>query len=287
MVTGRLVNLGALRRNPSRPASVRTVANYRECLERTARDVARHGLELRDLTPETAAAYLRSRAGELGQKGLDMHRQALQALLVHVSRRLPPEGRIEVVKTTKHERLTGRAYTADQVALIAAAQTPRHALATDIAYAAGLRAHELLTIARPEEQPPHHRPARDEKFAGLPGVDYTVAGKGGLVRTVRLPTPLADRLEACRRPQPVRVTDRGVHYRSHYDVGGGRLWSSSFSSASKRVLGWSTGAHGLRHGYAQARMEGFRGEIPYNDARETVSQELGHFRPEITEAYLR
>ena len=31
-VVGRLVNLGALRRNPARPASVRTVANYRDCL---------------------------------------------------------------------------------------------------------------------------------------------------------------------------------------------------------------------------------------------------------------
>ncbi len=35
---GRLVNLGALRRNPNRPPSLRTVANYRACLTRVARE---------------------------------------------------------------------------------------------------------------------------------------------------------------------------------------------------------------------------------------------------------
>ncbi|MDN4711067.1 site-specific integrase, partial [Vibrio parahaemolyticus] len=65
-------------------------------------------------------------------------------------------------------------------------------------------------------------------------------------------------------------------------------WSNSFSAASKRVLGWSEGAHGLRHSYAQERMHelqkaGFNRDL----ALETVSQEMGHFRPEITEVYLR
>ncbi|MFT7318300.1 MAG: hypothetical protein ACI8WF_002750, partial [Pseudoalteromonas distincta] len=43
-----------------------------------------------------------------------------------------------------------------------------------------------------------------------------------------------------------------------------------------------------RHSYAQERMIelnalGFK----YKTALETVSQEMGHFRPEITEVYLR
>jgi len=49
-----------------------------------------------------------------------------------------------------------------------------------------------------------------------------------------LPNRLADALEARRLREPVQVTDRGVHYRQHYDIGGGRAWSQSFSSASKR-----------------------------------------------------
>ena len=76
--SARLVNLGALRRNPDRPASVRTVANYRDCLLQIARRIAGDGLELRYLRPDTAVDYLRSRSADLGQKVLDIHRQALQ-----------------------------------------------------------------------------------------------------------------------------------------------------------------------------------------------------------------
>ena len=286
-VVGRLVNLGALRRNPDRPASVRTVANYRDCLLQIARRLTADGLELRDLTPETAADYLRSRTGDLGQKAIDMHRQALQTMLVHVSRRLPKGNRLTVVRSEKTCRRGGRAYTPQQVRMVAAAQNARNGLSTLIAHAAGLRAHELFTLARPDEQPPDRRPARPEKFAGRPGRDYTVTGKGGLVRLVRLPDHLADRLEARRREEPVRIADRGVHYTSHYDVAGGTAWGASFTGASKRALGWTRGAHGMRHAYAQERMRQLQHVLVRADALETVSQELGHFRPDITETYLR
>ena len=111
-VVGRLVNLGALRRNPNRPASVRTVANYYDCLLQIARRIAREGRELRDLTPETAVECLRSRTADLGQKALDVHRQALQAMLVHVSRRLPEGERLTVVRSGKPRRTGGGGRTA-------------------------------------------------------------------------------------------------------------------------------------------------------------------------------
>ena len=76
-----------------------------------------------------------------------------------------------------------------------------------------------------------------EKFAGRPGRDYTVVGNGGLVRLVRIPDDLADRLKAARRDEPVRVTDRGIHYTSRYDVAAGTAWGASFTGASKRALG--------------------------------------------------
>ena len=287
VVVGRLVNLGALRRNPDRPASVRTVDNYRDCLLQVARRIAGDGLELRDLTPESAVDYLESRTADLGQKAIDMHRQSLQAMLVHVSRRLPEGERLTVVRSLKPHRNRGRAYTAKQVRMVAAAQHARNGLSTLIAHAAGLRAHELFTLARPDEQPPDIRPARPEKFVGRPGRDYTVIGKGGLVRLVRVPDELADRLEAVRRDGPVRVTDRGIHYASRYDVAGGTAWGASFTGASKRALGWTRGAHGLRHAYAQERMRELQRILVRADALEVVSQELGHFRPDITETYLR
>lgn len=286
-VVGRLVKLGALRRNPDRPASVRTVANYRDCLLQIARRIAGDGLELRDLTPESAVDYLRSRTGDLGQKALDMHRQALQAMLVHVSKRLPKGKRLTVVRSLKPGRKGGRAYTAQQVRMVAAAQNARNGLSTLIVHAAGLRAHELFTLARPAEQPPDRRPSRPEKFAGRPGQDYTVIGKDGLVRLVRIPDDLSERLEAIRRDQPVRVTDRGVHYLFRYDVACGTAWAASFTGASKRALGWTRGAHGARHAYAQGRMRELQRMLLRADALEVVSQELGHFRPDITETYLR
>ena len=58
--------------------------------------------------------------------------------------------------------------------------------------------------------------------------------------------------------------------------------------ASTTVLGWSKGGHGLRHSYAQDRvMELQTLRLSQEAAKEVVSQELGHFRPEITDTYLR
>ncbi|TMX37523.1 integrase, partial [Vibrio rotiferianus] len=98
---------------------------------------------------------------------------------------------------------------------------------------------------------------------------------------------LAERLEDRRLNQPVQITDRGVNYTSHYDINGGNRWSSSFTTASNRALNWSTGAHGLRHSYAQERMSELQKNMTYEKALEVVSQEMGHFRPDITEVYLR
>ncbi len=108
------------------------------------------------------------------------------------------------------------------------------------------------------------------------------------MREVCLPHELAERLEDARLDEPKTVTDRGIEYQTRYNIGGGNAWSASFTRASGRELGYSTGAHGLRHGYAQERVDELmgRGET-YQDALGIVSQEMGHFRPDITEVYLR
>lgn len=113
-------------------------------------------------------------------------------------------------------------------------------------------------------------------------------GKGGLVREVLLAKALSDRLEARRLPETRHVTDRGVRYSQIYDIGGGKTWSQSFTAASKRELGYSTGAHGLRHSYAQERMYELQcSGMRYDKARSTVAQEVGHFDKKTTEVYLR
>ncbi len=270
--------------------SVGTVRSYEQCLTRVAEWAQRERVEggLKGMTPELAASYLEQRGLDVGQKTLDMERQAVQCMMQHVTGKLAPGERLPVVKTENKQVLEARAYTPQQAALIAASQTERNGLATEIAYAAGLRAHELHTLRRGDERAPDPRPALDTKWKGRDGEIYTVQGKGGLTREVLIPSALAARLEERRLDAPERVTDRGVHYQSTYDINGGNRWSSSVTNAAERVLGWSTGAHGLRHSYAQERMSELQhGGLSRDAALETVSQEMGHFRPEITETYLR
>ncbi|ACD95152.1 site-specific integrase [Trichlorobacter lovleyi] len=279
-----LADIGTSRhanRDDGRVRSLRTARNYEQALSGLTSWLQNNRLgSLRDLDRDTALRYLGERSEQVRQPTLDQDRQAIQALL---SEKLPR------VVSELSSALSGRAYTGEQLAAIAAAQTERHALATELAAACGLRAHELLTIRRIEEQQPSgHRTWRPDIHTGREGVLYVVSGKGGLRRTVMISANLADRLEARRLDQGLIVMDRGIRYKACYDIGGGQAWSSSFGSASRRVLGWSTGAHGCRHSYAQARMDelqsaGYR----YKDALLTVSQEMGHFRASITEVYLR
>lgn len=275
--------------------SVRSVSNYEAALANVANwqkeehKAGREGGSLHSLTPEQAERYLQQRGEEVGQKMLDQERQAIQLMQRHITNKLPENGRLAVIKSELQQVLSSRSYTREQITAITERQSEKNALSTQIAHAAGLRAHELLTLRPASERPADFRPSRDEKFALRDqGERYTVVGKGGLCREVVIPRELAQRLEKTRLAEPQRVTDRGVHYQSHYAIGGGQRWSNSFSQASNAALGQSTGGHGLRHSYAQERMgELQRDGLSYRDALEVVSQEMGHFRDTITEVYLR
>lgn len=271
-------------RSSGRIHSLETFEKYSNCLKLAgewARDA--HGLRhLSQMTAGQAQEYLEHRAaGGVGQKQLDADRNALEFLVGKDS--------LERVVSLAKAAPKGRAYTPWQAVAVMRAQDAQNALATRIAHEAGLRGHELLTLRRAgEARPSKHRSWRPERFAGREGVRYVVTGKGGLRREVLLSHETAERLEARRLDAPREVADRGVRYAQVYDVNGGNRWSSSFTAASRRALGWSAGAHGLRHAYAQERMEellglGFR----YHEARDILSQELGHFRGDIVETYLR
>ena len=269
--------------------SLGTARGYKHALTRAAEYVKsnRWG-SLRDITQDRAIEYLEQRSEAIGQKALDMERQALQIMMQQLTRQLNPNARLPVIRSIHQQVLQSRSYTPEQVSIVAKSQKSSNALATQIAHAAGLRAHELLTLRPIHERKPSHRPALATKFLGRSGELYTVKGKGGLVRVVIIPFELSQRLESLRLNDPISATDRDIHYAQHYQISAGSRWSASFGSASKRSLGWSSGAHGLRHSYAQERMHelqclGFTRDI----SLQTVSQEMGHFRSEITEVYLR
>lgn len=268
-------------RNDGRIHSLGTARGYGQALKGFADYLREHRLgDLPSATDQEARQYLAERSHQVGQKTLDLDRQAIQ---MHLGLRL------EVVRSDRESALSTRSYTSAQVERIASAQSEANGLATRLAYHAGLRAHELLTL-RPagERSASGHRQWSADRFAGREGVRYTVVGKGGLVREVLLTRELAAAVEARRLEEPRLVIDRGVRYAQCYTIGGGRSWSQSFSSASRRELGFSNGGHGLRHSYVQERMDELqRRGMAYEQARATVAQEVGHFAGETTEAYLR
>ena len=267
--------------NDGRIHSLGTARGYEQALKGFADYLRQHHLgDLRSATEQEARQYLAERSQLVGQKTLDLDRQAIQ---IHLGQKL------EIVSSSKESTLSTRSYTPAQVERIVHAQSEAKSLATRLAYHAGLRAHELLTL-RPagERTASGHRQWSAERFTGREGERYSVVGKGGLVREVMLSRELVAALEARRLEEPRLVIDRGVHYSQHYDIGGGRTWSQSFSSASKRELGFSNGGHGLRHSYAQERMNELQQRgMRYDQAKVTVAQEVGHFDRNTTEAYLR
>lgn len=242
--------------------------------------------DMRIASREQAMMYLHDRSEMVSQATLDLDRQALNSALD-----LRGNEKLERVMSDRETHQVTRSYTQDQISLIAAAQNERNSLATMIAAAAGLRAHELITLERvatDSRQASGHREWSGKRFEGRDGVRYTVEGKGGLVREVLIPHELAVCLEERRLDNPVVIVDREVIYTQRYDIGCGHAWSRSFSAASTREMGWSHGAHGVRHTYAQERMDELQQRgYSYNNAKGVVAQEMGHFDPNTTEAYLR
>jgi integrase len=252
-----------------------------ERLTQAAKWLQERGKTLTDLTPELAKEYLDERRLSYAIKTLKSDVQQIKNHFAFQGKKL--DYKVHVPRLTNC-----RTYTPEQVKLIMEAQSSRNAISTELAYRCDLRAHELHTLRQASERPADNRRWTADRFAGREGITYTVEGKGGLVREVLLPHDLAQRLEQHRLDQPQTVRDRQISYEKHYDIGGGQAWSQSFSEASKKALGWSRGAHGLRHAYAQERVEELqRSGRSFEQALETVSQELGHFRSDITLTYLR
>ena len=88
--------------------SVGTARNYQQRLVQIA---VRLDVSLTALTPEGAVAYLRRRAAGVGQKTLDMERQAIQAMMVDVTGRMVPGHTLPVVKSATPQQLKPRAYS--------------------------------------------------------------------------------------------------------------------------------------------------------------------------------
>jgi integrase len=237
---------------------------------------------IKQITEVNAAQYLElKRDNFASQKALDRDRKALSiALGIEIPR----------LSAISEQILSSRAYSKEQINNITKSMTERNALAVKVAHNAGLRAHELLTLKRVNEGTKTiSRTWTEDRFAGREGTVYLVTGKGGLTREVLISNDLVRELEDRRYEQPQTKVDRGINYLQRYDIGGGNALSSSFTRASQRSLTFSNGLHGIRHRYAQERIDEIKLKfnVDHDSARDIVAQELGHFRGDITEVYLR
>ncbi|MHB9958766.1 integrase domain-containing protein [Vibrio campbellii] len=253
-------------------------------IEVTARIMDSLGIgRIKKLTSSVANNYIESRRNQISAKSLRNERKVLQRIVDIYE----PGKKVLIQGELQERKWVNRAYTFEQVEKIMTHQRERMQLSTAIAFSAGLRAQELLTIRRFDEvHPSKSRKWRKDLFKGREGVKYIVKGKGGLKRVVMLPNELAEILETKRLPFPIEVEDRRCKIITYYDIAGGKKFSDAFSQRSKSVLGWSNGAHGLRYSYAQERMSYSIFDETYKDRKAIVSQELGHFREDITTHYL-
>lgn len=292
---------GFVTRSP-RPVSgrddkIRSIATERDYTNAAVAIAAWAKTQDKDLTllrmsRKQALAYLEERAEAVGQKTLDRDRVVLNRL----PRVKLPLRRIESTAPPGRQLAEeSRAYDGWHIDEVASRQNAPSSLATRIAAACGLRAHEILTLKRKDRLTKSqlrelgaHGKWNPNRFKGLSGVRYVVTGKGGLMREIVVPHHLARELEARYVAGGFKTVDRKIFYTQFYRISGGQKWSSSFSTASKRAFGWSRGAHACRHTYAQNRLSVYRDAgLERKAARELVSQEMGHFRARITETYLR
>jgi hypothetical protein len=87
-------------------------------------------------------------------------------------------------------------------------------------YALQYVSHELLTLRVANEQPANTRENHGLKFSQREGEIYTVVGNGRLIREVLIPSKLATKLEQYKLNEPVKITDRGIHYQQNYNIAG-------------------------------------------------------------------
>ena len=241
------------------------------------------GKHLKNANRQEAIDYLEERALTRRQSTVDLDRQA-------VNMHLGFDGPLDFVAAKIATVEKDRAYTQQQIELLVAEAEADLALSILIASDAGLRGMELITLSTPATMAPSVRAKWSvDRFTGREGdVRFVVHGKGGLRREVRLTPELSKLVMALLRRQPVRLSHRGAHLTSCFDICGGHKFAVEFSKLSLRVLGFTHGAHGLRHSFAQRRRtELLCAGFSVKEMLLILSQELGHFHTQNTLTYLR
>lgn len=263
-------------------SSLNTKKGYHSCIKRYLDWRDENGLTRFDQDKLTDLENFLSELSEICmQKTIDHYRCALTIVF---------KKKLSNFKSQISNDRSSRNYYLSEVLLILQNLQQRNAIGILLCFFVGLRAHEICTLRRADEaKKSKSRKWSDDRFHALGNYQtYLVTGKGGLVREVAIPKQLVSIIETVRLDCPKDIYDRGIKYQTYYDLGFGKALSECFSRSSNKILNWSTGLHGLRHSYAQNRMLRLvYSGMEYESALKIVSEELGHFRANITLCYLR
>lgn len=268
--------------------SIRSGELYKDCFRTIATKTRIWGLpDPRRMQLKHCEKYLERRSEDVAQSTLDIERRALQFMLEAYGKIDPKNPQlIPAIKSKKAKspkKTTSKIYTREQIDLIKERLTEPYQLLVDIILSCGLSAREFYTILPLAEREAAYHPETPGKHIGLDGVSYTVKGKYGIVREIKVPPAQAERLEALRLRKPITVVDRKVPYRAHYNVKAGKYLSNAFGKASIRALGWTHGVNALRNVYAENRLvEIQKHGFSRDKAKKIVSLEMGHVAPRVT-----
>lgn len=237
---------------------------------------------LKNTTVTDAMQYLEIRSQTVRQKTLDLDRQMLN---MHF--KFPEKLNYFISKVLTVEE--DRAYSAEQTAFLMLRVPAKLALSIALCLDGGLRSMELVTLAPLEFLRVSPRDWHLERFAGRASdVALSVCGKGGLKREVRISPQLFSQLQIYKRDYPIKANHCGAYLISYFDLLGGNPFCNQFSKTSRKLLGFSNGAHGLRYAFAQRRLLELiaRGQTP-DESLKILAQEMGHFSTSNTLTYLK
>ena len=236
---------------------------------------------LKNAKPTDAIRYLEERSRVVRQKTLDMDRQAL-----NMNMNFPTD--IKFILSEVETIVENRAYSQSELNYLISKAPDDLKLSIELAVNSGLRSMEIITLSPPLALCQSDRNWHEHRFDGRnKDESFIVHGKGGLHREIRLSPELSNRIKQFARPAPVKVTHRETHLTSHFDLLGGHDFCNKFSILSKKELGFSHGAHGLRHTFAQKRLlELMCLGHDTNISVKILSQEMGHFAITNTLIYL-
>jgi len=288
--------------------SDRTLPAHIGNLKRAAKHIfEKEGInQIKDITPEIAQRFIcHQRKRGLSSSTMHNYSRTLSATYYCLhGEKITFKG---LKPRSSDAPTTSRAYSREQVVEIINHLDFKCGLVTEFAYATGVRVSEWTSMRPASEFPAQIVEYRqkqlerhkDNRWAGrFPNeslIAYTVSGKGNLNREVKIPQSMAELIEIFRMPETQEVkVNRGEDNRTiiqYYELPTGCSWAKKFSNTSKMLFGNSRkdhGPHGLRHSFAQNRMEELQQlGFSWNEAREIISQEMGHFRSSETDTYLR